>query len=1154
MPNYSAQNSLDNGMAIIQSNRIETLLAVLQFWLQQFPLTPLENEVLLLNNNGMGQWLKQQLALNSGMGIVAGTDLKLPSAFIWQIYRQILGHEQIPKQQLLAKATLIWRLYRLLPQLLSQAGFEVLRLYLEHDQQNRKRYQLAEHLADLFDQYQVYRADWLADWSMGNDVIRDGHGFSQPLPSGQSWQALLWRAILADLDQAEAEFASRASVHQAFMARTEIPATKLPRRIIVFGLSSLPQQSLEVLAKLAEYTQIILFVHNPCQHYWADIIPDRELLKAVHKRQSYKPNNTTQLDLEQLHQHSNPLLAAWGKQGRDYLRLLDQFDQLSHYQSWQWPEQKTDLFADYGQAEQRSLLERIQQSILDLEDAQQSPELLEKVDNSLQFHLAHSAQREVEILHDQLLARFNAAANKQQALHPRDVIVMVPDINRYAPHIRAVFGLFTSDDPRHIPYSLADQQQRGQQPLLIGLETLLQLPDSRFAVSEVLALLEVPAIRSKFGLDAQAVTKLQQWIAESGIRWGLSSQQRQDLTAMPVELAANSWEFGLHRMLLGYAVGDGLSFNGIEPYPEIGGLDAQWLGGLASLIESLEYYYDLLKQDYAADSWHLHLLQLLEDFFLATNDSERKLIELVTKSLNNYLQNCQQANLQDEPLSLNVVKEAWLNLIDEPNLQQRFLSGKVNFCTLMPMRAIPFRLVCILGMNDGDYPRSYPAQNFDLMQQRGHYRPGDRSRRQDDQYLFLEALLSAREQLYISWVGNSCRDNSERPPSVLISQLRDFISQCWCLADAEPALIKQITFSHPLQAFSKKYLADQAESGLFTYAREWFADHEKTSFKPVNAINQHQAQQLSLEMLANFLKAPVKSYCNQTLKVFFSEDNLASEDDEPFTLAGLKRWQHSQQLLTELLNQPDQNQQRCLSQHFQRLQGQGALPLAGFAELSYQHLADTVIKAWQQYQLIQKAWPLALPVQAIALALPTTDSNPLQLTGQLTNLFQNSQHQIAQILLSTQSLLSKNGIQYQKLMLYWVQHLAGNAQRLTMKTYVVGPDSVLEFRPLTASEAQAELEQLAAYWQTGLKLALPIAIKTAFSWLSAKPEQNSQVAEKSYQGDEWSVGELDYDPYLKRFYPDFAALQNPEQPQAFEFWCEALYRSAFDSITLAGQG
>ena len=1146
---HDSTAEINRGIALIHSNKLESLLDVVSYWLQNNPLAPLDNEVFLVNNNGMGQWLKQNLAHNTALGVAAALEIKLPSTFIWQVYRAVLGHS-IPTEQLLAKPILLWRLYRLLPTLCSQTGFEILLQFLKDDTQSRKRFQLAEQLADIFDQYQVYRSDWLSDWAAGRDVLQDAQGKPSPLPEAQRWQALLWRALMTDLGVEDSYKASRASVHAEFMARVDQSQPVLPKRIIVFGLSTLPQQALEVLAKIAQFSQVVLFVHNPCQHYWADIIEDKELLKAERQRQAYKTGMDASLSLEDLHQHANPLLAAWGKQGRDYLRLLDLFDDQSTYKNWPWPDNKIDLFEDYAEDSQRTLLQRVQQSILDLEPVPEQPSVLVSLDDSLQFHKAHSPQREVEILHDQLLARFNAAEINGQPLHPRDVIVMVPDINRYAPHIRAVFGQIDRDDKRYIPFSLADQQERGQNPLLNALEVLLKLPESRFEVSEFLGLLEVPALRQRFGIAEEAIPKLHQWLQESGIRWGLDSQQRQQTVSMPEHLTANTWAFGLQRLLLGYAVGAGQAFNGIEPYPNIGGLEAQYLGGLSWIQEKLAAYVPVLRQELSVEAWETVLLTLLDDFFEPTQPREATTLENLKTALGRWKSNSNQAKLgPEDTLPINIVREAWLAIVDEPNLQQRFLSGRVNFCTLMPMRAIPFKVVCLLGMNDGEYPRTQQAQSFDLMSQRGHYRPGDRSRRQDDHYLFLEAVLSARAQLYLSWVGRSVRDNSEIPPSVLLSQLREFVAQSWTLKgfkaeeDKPFQWIEALTIEHPLQPFSVNYLPVDPASPLFTYSKEWF-EMDILRRGAEGRLNNHfdAPEAVSVEALGRFLRAPVKTYCNHTLKFSFEDDTSTSEDNEPFGFDHLQVYQHKEALLEVLKSNENSQLDELFKQSYQTMMATGTLPLAGFSKLSFQELATPVKTAWESYHELLQVYTVEKAPQAINVAVAIDANKTIPVTGNLVGLRENDKGDLCLLMLTAQELHKKNKISFKSLMSHWVRHLTALASGVNLTTVIVGADAVLEIRSLLPEEALAILQKLVVSWYQGLQTPLPVAIKSAFAWL---PKNELEHAKKAYEGDEWSYGEVTYDNYLHRFYPSFADLCATEQ---FTVWAEYLYADAYNTI------
>ena len=515
--------------------------------------------------------------------------------------------------------------------------------------------------------------------------------------------------------------------------------------------------------------------------------------------------------------------------------------------------------------------------------------------------------------------------------------------------------------------------------------------------------------------------------------------------------------------------------------------------------------------------------------------------------------NCSQAKLADDDLiPINSVKETWLTAVDEPNLQQRFLSGRVNFCTLMPMRAIPFKVVCLLGINEGEFPRSQQIKSFDLMGQRGHYRPGDRSRRQDDHYLFLEALMSARQQLYISWVGRSIRDNTEIPPSVFVSQLRDFIDQSYSLD------MPAITLAHPLQPFSVNYLKTTTDPRLFTYSKEWHeTDSDKRGVSAIKSQAFEAPKVLSIEGLTRFLKAPVKTFCQQTLKFSFDDDNAISEDNEPFGFNHLEIYQHTDTLLAALKAHPTVEPDGVFKQRYQTLSATGCLPLAGFSKLTFDGLTTAVTGAWTQYQSLLGAGFAEIAPQSISIDLTLDTHEVLQLTGNLTSLHQNQAGDLALIMVTAQPLCKKQTkqIKYHTVINTWLRHVVGCASGLTMRTYGVGADGMIQLDPLDRLAAIQLLEQLAGAWLQGLQSPLPIAIKSAFAWL-AKDYPNKQntaeakeAARKQYEGDSWNPGEVDYDLYLRRFYPEFEMIE-----PGFAEWAERLYAPAFTQIKLVKEG
>jgi exodeoxyribonuclease V gamma subunit len=1016
---------------VLQGDRPEALAALLAAWLARHPLAPLEPEVLLVQSNGIAQWLRQTLAADpsaGGLGVAAGLDVQLPARFLWRAYRAVLGADAVPDRSPLDQAPLVWRLMRLLPALRDPHEMAPLTRYLASDADGRKRYALAGQLAGLYDQYQVYRADWLADWAAGRDQLQALHGATS-LPDDQRWQAALWRALLAD-GHMDGE-AGRAGVHQRFMAAMRALAESgarappgLPRRVVVFGIAALPAQTLQALAALSSHVQVMLFIHNPCRYYWADIVDGRELLRGAYRRLQHKPGAPAAFDAAALHAQAHPLLAAWGKLGRDYLHLVDGYDEPGRYRDlWRGVrvgkgEGRIDLFSDPTSGRDwppRTLLAQLQDDILELRPLAETraawPPVDPARDKSLRLHCAHTPQREVEILHDQLLARFEA----DPTLQPREVIVMAPDIDAYAPHVEAVFGRLGKDDARYIPYSIADREQGRGEPLLAALDALLRLPDGRCAVSDVLDLLEVRSLRTRFGLDEDALPRIRRWVQGAAAHWGLDAAQR---AAQGLAAAGDTgtWQFALQRLWLGYAAGAGGAFQGIAPYDGAAGLEAADLGSLAALIDALRESWQTLQRSAPPLQWAERLRALLARFFDVTGERERLLLQDLFDALEQWLADCAAARF-DAPVPLAVARQAWLDALRAPGLHQRFLSGGVNFCTLLPMRSIPFRVVCLLGMSDGAFPRPPRRVDFDLM--RGDRRPGDRAREGDDRYLLLEAVLSAREQLYISWIGRDARDDTPRMPSVLIGQLRDHVAAGWRLAGHEAddaALLAAITTEHPLQPFSRRYFYDSKNNGidgLYSYAREWRAAHDVVLGAglfpspsggglrwgpaalaidgpdslmrrwppsqpsprggrlkdpiPESALSvPGYSAPLTLTRLTAFFRQPAEAYFRERLAVRFPREDDDAADDEPFALQGLDGWALDADLRAALQPwcdaAPSIDAARAglaaqIDAHVLRLRREGRLPLAGFGELAAQDLRERAARRFGHYLDALAAWP-----------------------------------------------------------------------------------------------------------------------------------------------------------------------------------------------------
>jgi exodeoxyribonuclease V gamma subunit len=549
-----------------------------------------------------------------------------------------------------------------------------------------------------------------------------------------------------------------------------------------------------------------------------------------------------------------------------------------------------------------------------------------------------------------------------------------------------------------------------------------------------------------------------------------------------------------------------------------------------------------------------------------------------------------------EALPLTVVREAWLQALDQGRLNQRFLAGAVNFCTLMPMRAIPFRVVCLLGMNDGDYPRAQPPLDFDLMG--GDYRPGDRSRREDDRYLLLEAVLSAREQLYISWVGRSIRDNSERPPSVLVGQLRDHLAAGWqsveegeeedgqLAEDAGARLLDGLTVVHPLQPFSARYfLPSSPDSPLFSYAREWavlhdgetggsamsgpdagasgaaFSDVSDTA--PAGASLWTPPEAIDVAELQQFVRDPLRTFFNQRLKVFFDEADAEAADDEPFALDPLQRYALSDSLLQAGLSAGTfDDAHAALTHRATQLRRSGLLPFSGFGEKQQAALLVPLPDLLTRYREQLARWPVE-----VASPWPVDSRHEgVRVEGWLGGLRQaaSGESQFAVLSAVPNGLMaSARSLKWHRLTRLWVTHLAGNASGLPLTSIVVASDVTLTFEPVPPVYAAQVFGELVAGWLAGMAEPMPMALQTAFAWLAhadaggaddaaeaaGSPHDKAlEEARKVYEGTYARSGEMAQNAYLARHFPSADALFADGR---FATWAERLYRPLFEAGTAA---
>ncbi len=1045
-------------LRVYHSNRLDVLEALMEYIVERERLDdPFEPEMILVQSTGMAQWL--QMTLAQKFGIAANIDFPLPASFIWDMFVRVLP--EIPKESAFSKQSMSWKLMTLLPQLLEKDDFTLLHHYLTDDTDKRKLFQLSSRAADLFDQYLVYRPDWLTQWEEGRLV--------EGLGESQAWQAPLWKALVeytAELGQPRWH---RANLYQRFIQTLESATScpeGLPSRVFICGISALPPVYLQALQALGKHIEIHLLFTNPCRYYWGDIKDPAYLAKLLARqrrhsfeerelplfRDSQNAEGLFNSDGEQ--DVSNPLLASWGKLGRDYIYLLSELEN----------SQELDAFVDITPD---NLLRNIQSDILELESRavagvnleeysrSDNKRLLEPNDTSVSFHVCHSPQREVEILHDRLLAMLEA----DPTLTPRDIIVMVADIDSYSPFIQAVFGSAPAD--RYLPFAISDRRARQSHPVLQAFISLLSLPDSRFVSEDVLALLDVPVLAARFNINEEGLRYLRLWVNESGIRWGIDDDNVRELELPPT--GQHTWQFGLTRMLLGYAMESTQGeWQSVLPYDESSGLIAELVGHLASLLMQLNLWRRGLAQERPLEEWLPVCRDMLNDFFLPDAETEAAMT-LIEQQWQAIIGEGLGAEYRDA-IPLSLLRDELALRLDQERISQRFLAGPVNICTLMPMRSIPFKVVCLLGMNDGVYPRQLAPLGFDLMSQKPMR--GDRSRRDDDRYLFLEALISAQQTLYISYIGRSIQDNSERFPSVLVQELMDYIGQSHYLPgdelltsdESETKVKAHITRLHTRMPFDVQNFQPGEQQ---SYAREWLPAANmsgKAHADFVQPIPFTMLETLTLETLQRFWAHPVRAFFQMRLRVNFRSEESEIPETEPFTLEGLTRYQLNQQLLNTLVEEND------AERLFRRFRAAGSLPYGAFGEILWdtqrqemQSLADRIIASRQ-------------PCQSMEIDL---NCNGVQITGWLPQVQEDG------LLRWRPSLISvSQGVQL------WLEHLvycasggAGESRLFLRK------DGEWRFPPLEAEQALLYLSQLIEGYREGMSSPLLVLPESGGAWI-----------------------------------------------------------------------
>ena len=854
---------MQTGLKIYTSNRLEILAKQLAQIVKDPLSSPFTQETIVVQSLGMERWVSMELATHNGVS--ANCCFPFPNKFLQDIFKNIIPDLQDTSP--FESAVMTFKIMKILPACLHIPGFESIKSYLKDDINKLKLFQLAEKLADTFEQYLVFRPEMIFRWEEGREETDQDH----------RWQAYLWRELVKGSEKKHRAYLRKALFEK--IRKKQVSFKDLPQRVSLFGISYMPPFHLEVFTQISQLVEVNLFVLNPCMEYWADIASDSQIKKIKDK---YAETNNV---IDDLHlEKGNRLLASMGALGRDFFRLISSFD--------------CEIYELFEDQSCHNMLSCIQSDTLYLRegDNEKEPRPVNRDDLSIQVHSCHSAMREIEVLHDNLLGMFE----DDQKLLPKDIIVMTPDIETYAPFIHAVFNA-QPDETLRIPYSIADKSIKKESRIIEAFLYVLDLKESRLGVSSIMALLESPAIKAKFDLTDSDIEMVEFWIRETNIRWGYDGLTKKKL-GIP-GFNENTWKAGIERLLLGYAMPGGgrKMFSGILPYDHIEGSNVKTLGKLLEFLNCIFKWKKELEKTQTLKKWSVTFIEILEQLFMPDEDTERE-IHFLRKIFKD-LENKERISGFKDKVELEVMRSYLERIFEQEFTSAGFISKGITFCAMLPMRSIPFKIICLIGMNNDTFPREFRPLGFDLIARKP--KVGDRSKRNDDKYLFLEACISAREKLYISYVGQSIQDNTKIEPSVIISELIDYIKKGFALPDnfIKDNLITQ----HKLQAFNTEYFRE--DSKLYSYSRENFLagksflkQSDKIKFFTKNlSTPTDELRKLEIETLCTFFSHPVRFLLQKRLGIYLDESTDSFDEKENFSINGLEKYKIGQDLLKNRL-------------------------------------------------------------------------------------------------------------------------------------------------------------------------------------------------------------------------------------------------------------
>ncbi len=873
---------------IHRAERADGLVDALGALLAAPPDDPFAPEVVAVPTRGMERWLTQRLSTQLGTapgradGICANVAFPSPRRLVGDAVAAASGIDPETDPWLVER--IVWPLLEVIEDAIEEPWLRVLAAHVgagdvPDDARRARRLSSVRHVAELFDRYARHRPAMLRAWATGEPA---------GVPPDARWQPELWRRLRERV--AVPDPASRLDGACRWL-RADPSLVDLPARLSLFGLTRLPAATLDVLAALAAGRDVHLFALHPSPMLWADVEEAARDTTIVRR----ETDPTAYLA-------SNRLLASWGQDSRELQLVLRGADA---------PREDHHHPVGYKKG---TLLKRIQADVRTDRSpppARERPKL-DPGDRSIQVHACHGRSRQVEVLRGAILH----ALDEDPSLEPRDVIVMCPDIETFAPLIQATFGAGhvagdedeplreDEDRPPDLRVRLADRSLRQTNPVLGVVSALLDLAGGRVVASEVLDLADRAPVRRRLHFDDDDLSRIEDWVGESGIRWGLDADHRAPFKLD--KLAAGTWRAGLDRILLGVTTSETL-LGGVLALDDVDSGAIDLAGRLAELVDRLSEALDALSTPQPIAGWAASIATAADALTATTPGDAWQRTEL-------------QRLLDDVIAGATAGGEVNATVLEPPEVRAllaerlagrptraNFRTGHLTVCTLMPMRSVPHRVVCLLGLDDGAFPRRTARDGDDLILDDPHV--GDRDPRAEDRQLLLDALLAATDRLVVTYTGNDERTNIERPPAVPVGELLDAIDATVTTADARPTR-EHVVVRHPLQPFDPRDFAPSQGAGWRPWsfdrvtlggARALTGDRQPPPPFLAGRLSRPDERIVELDDLVRFVSHPARAFLRQRLGVGVGDFSDELKDVLPVELDPLEQWAVGQRLLDALL-------------------------------------------------------------------------------------------------------------------------------------------------------------------------------------------------------------------------------------------------------------